>query len=692
MKEKPTITSGTAAYEKPNSNEVDTSFSSSTSNTSTNSNRGNRTEGTIRKVHGKSQKNTTTFKEVDHAQMAAENFAKTIALQHTKDVYEIRYDTKPGEKSAFELKFFEDILVVDGEWHVIDRALSSVLPSLSTRATEYKKATEVQFEEARKKQNKEQLKQLTSQLKPLTAKALDFGSGDGRALGIWIKLADLLKPYGITLEVTSYDIVRSGVNSYKSKLTNPRLPQEYVDDLKETYGERLYQARKLDPEFLTKDRYDEDLKKLYSQDIYEETYSEVYCANLPKSGELVGKKLYREDKEKFVDDLSKITIDLDFDPNAAALKKQYGEELYERRKVADDFPSMSDYLALRTKYQETFKQDFFEALLVEGQPFTQEDVIKYAKDKAADKIDSLIKRMPKFLEVEEKTLAEAYGDEDLSLYPSDFIKDKNREADEKPLIEYCGTHQRDNLKIKFLLGSPELDQDQFKQILRDGESFDISLILYGCLSHIPEAEKRDGFLESIRDITSSDGRIAMTVPGQIFFKEDLKKMEWLVKSGLLSKSKIRHGDVIYTATDIKDSGASEAETENLRSLFFATYSADQLKELLEKISPKDHEIFISSLANPSTISNSNLAFRTAERVASQILSTVMNRPEFSKYVDAGYYGVVMPGAAEKKDSGPETQTAKETKTTNKKSETRGGWLTNILSGLGLANETKNHSL
>lgn len=633
----------------------------------------------------------------DPAQVAAANFAKTVAEEHTKDVYEIRYDSRPGEKTAFQLKFSEDIQVVDGELSVVDQALDSVLPSVITRATKYKKATESQFEAARKEEHeeirKERLDQLTSELKPLTVKALDFGSGDGRALEIWMKLSDLLKPYGIMLEVTAYDIVKSGVNSYKSKLTNPRLPQEYVDDLKEVYGERVYQARRLDPEFLTRGRYAEDLKKLYSQDLPKETPSKVYGAELPKAGELEGQKLYRQGEEEVIDDLSlsDITVDVDDNPNAAALKKQYGEELYARRKVEIDFPSLSDYAALRTKYQETFSQDFIAALQLEGQLFSENDVIRHARDKAADKVDSLVKRMPKFPEIDAKTLAEAYGDDDRSLYASDFIEGEDRKSDEKPLIEDCGTHQRDNLRIKFLLGSPELDQEEFKQVLREGESFDLSLILYGCLSHIPTAEKRDGFLESIRDMTHSDGRIAMTVPGQIFFREDLKRMDWMMKSGLLPKSKVRPGDVIYTATDItdshiKDSGASEAEADNLRSLFFATYSADQLKELLERISPQDHEIFISSLANPSEISNANLAFRTAERAASQLLSTVMNRPEFARYVDAGYYGVVMPGAAEKGDVQLEARDAKEVKTTT------GNWLSNILSGFTTAKDPKDHTL
>ena len=270
------------------------------------------------------------------------------------------------------------------------------------------------------------------------------------------------------------------------------------------------------------------------------------------------------------------------------------------------------------------------------------------------------------------------SEDDRSLYESDFIEGAEKEIGEEPLIEDCGAHQRDNLRIKFLLGSPKLDPQDLSHILGEGESFDLSLILYGCLSHIPTAEKRDGFLESIRDMTHSDGRVAMTVPGQIFFKEDLKRMDWMTKSGLLPKSRMRPGDVIYTATDITDShikdyGASESEAENLRSLFFATYSHDQLKELLAKISPEEYELFISSLANPSTISNSGLTFRTADRIASQMLSAVMDRPEFAKYVDAGYYGVVLPGTAENKEINPGTRDVENVKATSKKSETPSAW-------------------
>lgn len=630
----------------------------------------------------KKHKNTTTSPLLSEAiipsQVAAENFEKTSSLEHMKGVYEIRYGSKIGEASAFEQKFAPDRLVIDGEKAVVDQALTSILPSVFTRVTNYKKVTEAQFEEARKEENekarKEQLAKLTAELKPITLKALDFGSGDGRALEIWIDLADRVKPHGITLEVTAYDIVRSGVDSYKSKLTHPRLPQEYVDDLKEIYGERVYQARQRDPEFLKQeDRYDEDLKKLYERDLPKDEDSEVYGAELPdkRNGEVAGRKLSRPKRPaETSDDLSDIFVD--FSPNAAALKKQYGEELYEKRKVADGFPSVLDYAALRAKYQETIREDFIEACQLEGQPFTEDYALEYARNKAVDKVDSLRKRMPKFPALEQA------DEDDRSLYASDFIEGAKREPGEEALIEDCGAHQRDNLKIKFLLGSPKLDPQDLNHMLGEGESFDLSLILYGCLSHIPTAEKRDSFLESIRDMTHCNGRVAMTVPGQIFFKEDLKQMDWMVKNGLLPRSKVRPGDVIYTATDItdahiKDSGATESETQNLRSLFFATYSPDQLKEWVEKMSPDEYKLFISSLANPSTVSNSGLAFRTADRIASQILSAVMDRPEFAKYIDAGYYGVGFPGTAEKEAKDLGSRDIEEVETSTKKSETPSFW-------------------
>ncbi|MBP7710691.1 MAG: hypothetical protein KA100_06460 [Rickettsiales bacterium] len=230
---------------------------------------------------------------------------------------------------------------------------------------------------------------------------------------------------------------------------------------------------------------------------------------------------------------------------------------------------------------------------------------------------------PKFLEVTKKVLKEAY-DEDQSPFPQ---------------VESHGVFKYQNLEIQLLCGDPEITPENFGKAINHYKASPVrmSLILYGSLSHISSEEERNNFLAETLDFTK--GCLAQTVPGPLYFREELAAANIGLYNGLGMHKK----DVFYVPS----------ETPESTPLFFAIYDCDRLQKQMSEIS-EEHQIQISTLANPSTISTRPELFGTIDDLASRALSYFPSMASSA----VGYWGVVSQG---KRNSEQDTQEPEESR-------------------------------
>lgn len=126
-------------------------------------------------------------------------------------VYDERYRESPdGKKSAYDNRFGGDPLT-SGERDTIAAALNNSLPLIFCK--------QVRWQEGAVSHR--------SSATPFVVKALDFGCGEGRSLGLWLDVAKRLEKYGITVRVEAYDISEEGLKYFENhRLTNEKSTKE----------------------------------------------------------------------------------------------------------------------------------------------------------------------------------------------------------------------------------------------------------------------------------------------------------------------------------------------------------------------------------------------------------------------------------------------------------------------------------
>ena len=195
-------------------------------------------------------------------------------------------------------------------------------------------------------------------------------------------------------------------------------------------------------------------------------------------------------------------------------------------------------------------------------------------------------------------------------------------------IVHCGTYKNNNLEIELLKGHESLSAAEFGTEI--GTS-DMSLILYGSLSHIPSLEARRDFLHQI--LVATKGYFVGTMPGQIYFREELKESA--------KNPNMREGETHYIPKELSDSAP----------IFFATYDLKLLKEFVKSSGAEEPEVSINSINNPSDLSKSSFVVKKLDSLASTLGSALIYyAPSLaeklpSSIMNAGYWGVTAKGLA-----------------------------------------------
>ncbi|MBU6339422.1 MAG: hypothetical protein KGQ36_05590 [Rickettsiales bacterium] len=268
------------------------------------------------------------------------------------------------------------------------------------------------------------------------------------------------------------------------------------------------------------------------------------------------------------------------------LQNIYGKRSYERRIGRGDFPTIEDYEELSKIYGD-------------------------------GEIRALKERMPKFIKMESEI---------------GLIDQSN--------ISCLGTYKYRNFEAEILLGNDlRTKPSDFKEAIG---KVDMSLILYGSTSHIPDKELRKNFIKAVIDSTS--GSFVATLPGRQGRADEIKE-------------EIAKG---YDGSEIKIK-AAEFKGDN-KIIPYAIYTHQTLTALLNEIYDeleleRDNResridrnkisVNIATKRNPADISKKCSDY-IVDAILTPLANLALDVPCASESIkDARYFGVVAPGSAPK---------------------------------------------
>ncbi len=162
---------------------------------------------------------------------------------------------------------------------------------------------------------------------------------------------------------------------------------------------------------------------------------------------------------------------------------------------------------------------------------------------------------------------------------------------------------RGNIKFKLMVG----DQHKIAEL---DKTFDMSMSMFGVLSHIRGVENRVATLKIINDATC--GFVAMTVAGYNGFRDRIKLFDELRKVDSNWAKAIEKGDFRYTVANTNESNYYHAA-----DIDEATKSATSAGYEVSKVG-------VSSILHPSKISGGSLLGsidKLASGAATKILSS-----------------------------------------------------------------------
>jgi hypothetical protein len=300
------------------------------------------------------------------------------SVSEVDDTYTIRFNKQKGEASPYEKRFDPNYLIVDGEFNTFRSGVKKTFSAheevnqlkairqkveiwkrlkgvdenkQSQQDLKYSGESKVNVEETAERVKRELgLENIDPEIieahvkgVPLMIKALDFGCGDGRSLGLWKEMAKDLQDSGIVLRVVAYDVVRSALDSFESRLICPIFPEKYSSAWKESCGEDVYKEK------LPKDRYglhEDDYEKLKHHYGALE-YKEVLSRNNLSDIESKLRQHYGDSEYERRANLSGISED-----DRQKLEHFYGESIYQNKRQNQDFPQESDREILKNFYGE----------------------------------------------------------------------------------------------------------------------------------------------------------------------------------------------------------------------------------------------------------------------------------------------------------------------------------------------------
>ena len=225
---------------------------------------------------------------------------------------------------------------------------------------------------------------------------------------------------------------------------------------------------------------------------------------------------------------------------------------------------------------------------------------------------------------------EAYGDYNGISIDRRTIEIGDPDTDSVKITQYR-PYRRDNLEIRCVHIDPNAGPSHLKKIF--GENVDMMMVLYGSTSHIYPESKHDDTIKELKKISEL---LLVEIPGITYFKteNDTKKL------GIFKSLHLGPRGVLYVPS----------ESPDLDPLYFAIFTHEQLKELMDKVGATEYDISISSLANPSEISKSPYAVGTMDFMKTAIANCLLRNNVTSLVPEAGYWGVTMKGEASKKDA------------------------------------------
>lgn len=166
---------------------------------------------------------------------------------------------------------------------------------------------------------------------------------------------------------------------------------------------------------------------------------------------------------------------------------------------------------------------------------------------------------------------------------------------------------KDNIEIKLTLG----DQNNIKNL---PDNFDMSVCMFGVLSHIPERAERQKTLKNLNQKTR--GCLAITVPGKNIFRKRQKAFEEIRTMDAETENLLEPGDLMYT---IK--GSENLECGKIAN-FYHLSTFDEFKKDLQIAEFHIDQIGISAISHPTKLSRNRL-FNNADKIASEILTKIL---------------------------------------------------------------------
>lgn len=133
--------------------------------------------------------------------------------------------------------------------------------------------------------------------------------------------------------------------------------------------------------------------------------------------------------------------------------------------------------------------------------------------------------------------------------------------------------KKDNLTINFILGNEKSSPEQIAQNIGD---VDMTMCMFGVLSHIYGRENRVNLMKMFSEITNKDGEVVISVPSKKRFAQEQKHYDFLISEQKIDDIhgiKMEPGDLFYTR---KENG--DVKIQN----YYHVYSAEELREDLIK--------------------------------------------------------------------------------------------------------------
>lgn len=132
---------------------------------------------------------------------------------------------------------------------------------------------------------------------------------------------------------------------------------------------------------------------------------------------------------------------------------------------------------------------------------------------------------------------------------------------------------KDNLTINFVLGNEKSSPQQIAQNVGD---VDMTMCMFGVLSHIYGRENRVNLMKMFAEITNKDGEVVISVPSKKRFSQEQKHYDFLISEQKIDDIhgiKMEPGDLFYTRKE-----NSDVKVQN----YYHVYSSEELKEDLTK--------------------------------------------------------------------------------------------------------------